>query len=68
MKTIKATCYTNLDNYDCTITNVFIKLPRKGDRVRVLRKGNYEYLKVHAIIHGQAPENDAPFIRIELHN
>lgn len=66
METIKATCYTNLDNYDCTITNVFSAIPRIGDRVRVLYKGNVCALKVCGITHQQS--GNEPYITIELHH
>lgn len=63
---MKATCYTNLDYYDCSIVDVFVVLPRIGDRANVSFKGNITTLKVCGIIHKQ--KNNEPYISIELHN
>jgi hypothetical protein len=67
MKYIKGYCKTNLDDYDCSIVNRFVALPRVGDLVRVLYKGYSTQLKIYSITHCiEATSGRDPFIEIEL--
>ena len=66
MNYIRGYCKTNLDNFDCSIVNVFCSVPKIGDRVRVLYKKNVTTLKVCKITHDQ--QNGEPFIVVELTN
>lgn len=65
METIKAKCNTNLDNYDCFVTE-FVALPRKGDNVAVLLKGQRTYLKVVSILHTEDKHYKGCYIEVEL--
>ena len=66
MNYIVGFCRTNLDNYDCSEVRVFVAVPRIGERVRVLYKGNSTTLKVCGITHCLRSGN--PIIEVELHN
>lgn len=66
MNYIEGYCFTNLDDYDCSLVNVFASVPRVGEYVRVMRKGNVARLKVVSVEHIQ--KDKKPHLRIELHN
>ena len=66
MNNIKAICRTNLDDYDCTVVTKFSALPRIGESVTVLKKGEVTKLKICQITHDES--NGEPFIIVELHN
>jgi len=66
MNYIKAICRTNLDDYNCKVVTKFSALPRIGERVTVLKKGEVTKLKICKITHDES--NGEPFIIVELHN
>lgn len=68
MNYIKGRCFTNLDDFDCSLVAVFAAIPQKGDRVAVKYKGNESYLKVVGITHDvtNLAYNPEPYIKVEL--
>lgn len=79
MNYIKGHCKTNLDDYDCSQVKVFAKVPNKGDRIKVTKRGEGETtLKVCGITHSVikveksqsiiTTEEFEPYIIVELHN
>lgn len=62
---IKGHCFTNLDNYDCSLVNVFASVPRVGDYVVVLYIGLPTRLKVVSVLHDV--KDNQPYLKIELH-
>jgi len=64
MNTIKARCFTNLDEYDReTWPTVFVTVPRIGERVEA---ESGRSLKVVCVTHC-LPQPDQPRLKIELH-
>ena len=72
MTYIKAKCYTNLDDYDCSAIQLFIVPPKVGDYVAVLYKGKYAELRIvriiHTIIKLYNTDTIEPKLLLELHN
>lgn len=62
---IKGHCFTNLDDYDCSLVKVFAAVPRIGDYVTVTYKGNVSRLKVVSVQHHEIDK--FPYLKIELH-
>lgn len=62
---IRGRCFTNLDDYDCSLVNVFAGIPRIGDYVTVTYKGNTLRLKVVSVQHDV--KDCQPYLKIELH-
>lgn len=65
MNYIEGYCFTNLDDYDCSLVKFFGAVPRVGEYVRVMYKGNVSRLKVVSVEHIQ--KDNKPHLRIELH-
>jgi hypothetical protein len=73
---IRAKCTTTIDNVDCKAISMFAAIPNINDKVRVLRNGKKDALKVLSVTHdvGEFQENSgnngytviAPFIHVEL--
>ena len=70
MNYIQAECYTNLDDYDCSLVKVFAGMPKKGELVDVLYNGSMSVLSVVSIRHkcrNSSTPNPTPYIEVELH-
>lgn len=73
---IRAKCTTAKDDVNCKEITMFVAVPNVNDKVRVLRNGKKDVLKVLSVIHdvGEFPENRGnngynviePFIHVEL--
>jgi len=71
MNYIEGYCYTNLDDYDCSLVKVFAAIPNKGDLVDVLHMGSVSALEVISIRHKNkngSTSNPIPYIEVELYN
>jgi len=65
---IQGQCITNLDDYDCSDTTLFVRIPKIGERVECKYKGNLTSLKVVQITHAIRGSKgyQFPFIFVEL--